>query len=216
MTPARLTLEGRYYREHPKEPFAETVYLTDGDPYPVLTLSFLWEATGLKHICQARLAGFAARGQHIRLKKRLTLHDSDFCSVYAFLGADSMMTIEVVEKIIEFEGQEYAVLSQFCPDEHWAAHPTEASFGVMVKAEQLPHPVRVMGTLTQENKGVLVTNLIYAVRQSAEPHPAEEPLRTDIERVRSGTRLPWFAPKMAVGMIFGREVTWIKNPPEEG
>ena len=211
MTPARLMFEGRHYPEHPEEPFAETAYRTDGPSLTVPTLSFLWEAAALKEICQARLAGIRAQGKEIRPKKRMTLHESDFCSVYAFLGSHSMMTIEVVEKVIEFEGKKYPVLSQGCRGPHWAAHPITPSFGSLVKAKQLPASVRVMGTFVKVHDGELVTNLIYALRQTDEPHPSEEKLRADIERVRKGGRLPWFAPRVAVGTVFGREVELLEG-----
>lgn len=215
MTPAKLIFGGLYYPEDRQTPFVEEVYEPVGKALGVLTLSFLWEAAALKEICQARLAGFVAQGNTLEVSRRLTLHDSDFCRVYATQEAAGKtsphdMTIEVVEKVITFEGKEYPVLTQGCQGKHWAAHPVAPTFGSVVVAEQLGMPVRVMGAFAKVHDGELVTNLIYGLRQTDEPHPREKVLKEEIERVRKGARFPWQVPRVAVGTIFAREVQKVK------
>lgn len=213
MRAAELTFEGRFYHCHPQEPFAETEYRYEGERETVLSLSFLWEGACLKEICQARLAGFHARGEVIELNRRLTLHKSDLCSVYAWLRHDSMMTIRVREHVLRHAGEDIAAMSHFELDEDWSKLPgrPHLRMGGMIQTANLPHKVRQMGFFTKVHEGRLVTNMIYPVRQTNAPHPSEKALAATIESVRKGKKMPYHVPRMALGTIFGREVTWVEE-----
>ena len=217
MRAAELTFEGRFYPEHPQEPFAETEYSYEGEKTTVLSLSFLWEAACLKEICQARLAGFTARREKIEPNRRLTLHRSDLCSVYAWLRDDSMMTIRVREHVFNHGGKEIGAMSHFELDEDWNRLPARAHLhmGGMIQTENLPYKVRQMGFFTKIHEGKLVTNMIYPVRQTDAPHPSERALASAIESVRKGKKMPYHIPRMALGTIFGREVTWIEEDKDD-
>jgi hypothetical protein len=212
MTVASLRFEGKFFPEDSEEPFEEFSYSTEGERLPVLTLSFLWEGACLKEICQARLAGFAARGETIQQDRRLTLHTSDLCVVYAWLKGEDI-TIQVKEQVFTHQGHKVKALSNFIVEDEWKDLPSTSRLrmGGMIKIQQLVEPVRQMGHFTKVYKGGLVTNMIYPVRQTDAPHPSEDALRRKIEDVRNGKKMPYSIPKMAIGVIFARDVEWCQE-----
>lgn len=208
--PNALEFRGRYYPESLRQPFEEHECRVLGVREACITLSFLWDGACLEAICQARLAGFTARGDKIKLNRPLILHKSDFCTASAVLHAGGEMTIQVVEKTLSWpKGQrDFDVLSRYEDDADWvrAFEGDLPRFGEKVRIRQLDQPVRVFGHFTTLRGPDLAINLVYPIRQTDAPHPSEVILRQKIEAVRHGKKMPYSIPRMALGVIFARDI----------
>lgn len=216
--PSVIRFQGCHYADvHPiklDHPFViNSTEVVPNSPTASATLKFLWWCAGLHEICQARLMGFHSRGQEIEPNRVLTLHQSDMCTVTAVKQPTdtmdrSQMELRVTEKQLTFRGGKVNVLSDFVLDEHWRKVLGERTLAIgdEVKAQQLPRPVVVRGAFTKIHDDALVSNAIYGLRITDHPHEYEKTLKDAIKKLRKGSNMPWHAPKMAIGTVFGREV----------